>query len=204
MPQSAIRFAEFELDPDRCQLRRQGRNQKLERIPMELLTLLVENQGKVVSRQAIVDRLWGKDVFLETDHGINTAINKIRRVLRDDPENPRFVQTVFGKGYRFLAETSAVAGLQTPAPATPLQDKRFPIRPGPTGGHLSRGPPPRTLLPLRKLRVPRVRVRLPPGPNLVNQARRANCPAGRKNFSAQSSSIRITLPRITGTRSIWR
>jgi TolB-like protein/DNA-binding winged helix-turn-helix (wHTH) protein/Flp pilus assembly protein TadD len=122
MPQSAIRFAEFELDPDRCQLRRQGRNQKLERIPMELLTLLVENQGRVVSRQAIVERLWGKDVFLETDHSINTAINKIRRVLRDDPENPRFVQTVFGKGYRFLAETSAVEEFQTSAP-TPVRDQ---------------------------------------------------------------------------------
>jgi TolB-like protein/DNA-binding winged helix-turn-helix (wHTH) protein/Flp pilus assembly protein TadD len=112
MSQSVIRFGEFELDSDRCQLRRGGRPQKLERIPMELLTLLVENRGKVVSREAIIDRLWGKDVFLETEHSINTAINKVRRVLRDDPGNPRFVQTVFGKGYRFLAETTML-----PAPA---------------------------------------------------------------------------------------
>jgi len=108
MPQTVIRFEEFELDTARCQLRRSGKPQKLERIPMELLTLLVENRGKVVSREAIVDRLWGKDVFLETEHSINTAINKIRRVLRDNPGNPRFVQTVFGRGYRFLPETTVV------------------------------------------------------------------------------------------------
>ena len=123
MPQSVIRFGEFELDSDRYQLRRSGRPQKLERIPMELLTLLVENQGKVVSREAIVDRLWGKDVFLETEHSINTAINKIRRVLRDDPGNPRFVQTVFGKGYRFLAETTVLPRVEkTVSPASNNED----------------------------------------------------------------------------------
>ena len=130
MAQSAIRFAEFELDPDRCQLRRGGRNQKLERIPMELLSLLIENRGRVVSREAIVERLWGKDVFLETDHSINTAINKIRRALRDDPENPRFVQTVFGKGYRFLAETTAVEELQTTSPRKLVQDQAASDSPG--------------------------------------------------------------------------
>jgi TolB-like protein/DNA-binding winged helix-turn-helix (wHTH) protein/Flp pilus assembly protein TadD len=109
MHQPVIRFGEFELDPDRCQLRRDGRPQKIERIPMELLTLLVQNRGKVVGREEIIERLWGKDVFLETEHSINTAMNKVRRVLRDDPGNPRFVQTVFGKGYRFLAATTIVS-----------------------------------------------------------------------------------------------
>jgi len=55
---------------------------------MELLTLLIENRGKVVSREAIIERLWGKDVFLETEHSIHTAINKVRRALRDHPGNP--------------------------------------------------------------------------------------------------------------------
>src|ERR1700728_1168226 len=97
-------FGEFELDRERFELRRNGDALKLERIPLELLLLLAERQGAVVTRQEIIDRLWGKDVFVDTEHGINTAIRKIRQTLKDDPEQPRFVQTVTGKGYRFVAE----------------------------------------------------------------------------------------------------
>ncbi len=102
MPVSVYRFGDFELDPSRFELRRNQRVLKLERIPMELLILLVEKGGEVASRQEIVDRLWGKDVFVDTESGINTAIRKIRQALRDDPEQPRYVQTVTGKGYRFV------------------------------------------------------------------------------------------------------
>src|SRR5262249_10277139 len=73
------------------------------KLPMELLILLIERRGELVSREEIVERLWGKDVFLDVDNGINTAIRKVRTVLRDDPEKPRFVETVVGKGYRFAA-----------------------------------------------------------------------------------------------------
>ena len=132
MPQSVFRFEEFELDSDCCQLRRLGKPQKLERIPMELLILLVENRGKVVSREAIVDRLWGKDVFLETEHSINTAINKIRRALRDDPGNPRFVQTVFGKGYRFLAQTTILPRVDS-APLAIGREQHPTAQPAPVG-----------------------------------------------------------------------
>src|SRR5580658_4109315 len=100
MADGSYHFSEFELDRERFELRRDGRPLKLERIPLELLLLLVEGQG------AIVSRLWGKDVFVDTEHGINTAVRKIRQTLKDDPENPRFVQTVTGKGYRFIAETN--------------------------------------------------------------------------------------------------
>ncbi|MGA8502288.1 MAG: winged helix-turn-helix domain-containing protein [Candidatus Sulfotelmatobacter sp.] len=115
MSESQYRFAEFQLDCASFELRRQGRAQKsehisLERIPMELLILLLERQGSVVTRQEIVDRLWGKDVFVDTEHGINTAIHKIRQALRDDPEQPRFILTVSGKGYRFVAERSSTNG----------------------------------------------------------------------------------------------
>ncbi len=103
MPVTGIQFAEFELDPARYELRRAGRTLKLEKIPMELLILLAAGNGNLVSREEIVKRLWGNDVFVDTEHGINTAIRKIRRALRDDPEQPRFVQTVTGKGYRFIA-----------------------------------------------------------------------------------------------------
>ncbi len=70
---------------------------------MEVLFLLAERRGQLVTREEIIEKLWGKDVFLDTDNAINTAIRKIRRVLRDDPEQPRFLQTVTGKGYRFIA-----------------------------------------------------------------------------------------------------
>jgi TolB-like protein/DNA-binding winged helix-turn-helix (wHTH) protein len=112
----SYKFDGFELDSARFELRRNGRTLKLERIPMELLILLAERNGNVVGRQEIVERLWGKDVFVDTEHGINTAIRKIRMALREDAERPRFVQTVPGKGYRFVAEvgnSDANAGLPT-------------------------------------------------------------------------------------------
>ena len=104
MPPSTYRFGDFELDVSRYELRRKGRVQKLERIPMDLLIFLLEKQGCVASRREIAERLWGKDVFVDTENGINTAIRKIRQTLRDDPDKPRFVLTVTGKGYRFVAE----------------------------------------------------------------------------------------------------
>ena len=70
---------------------------------MELLLLLIAQHGQLVSRDQIVEKVWGKDVFLDTDNSINAAIRKIRQVLKDDPEQPRFVQTLTGRGYRFIA-----------------------------------------------------------------------------------------------------
>lgn len=76
---------------------------RLEKRPMELLILLLEREGELVSRNEIAERLWGKDVFVDVEHGINTAIRKVRLALKDDSEQPRFVETVVGKGYRFAA-----------------------------------------------------------------------------------------------------
>ncbi len=104
MPTCIHKFDNFELDPSRFELRRDGRALKLERIPLDLLILLVEKEGAVVSRQEIIERLWGKDVFVDTEHGINTAVRKIRQALRDDSQQPRFVRTVSGKGYCFVAD----------------------------------------------------------------------------------------------------
>lgn len=109
MPLSSYKFGEFELDRAHYELRRNDRVLKLERIPMELLILLAEKDGNVVSRQEIIDRLWGKDVFVDTEHGINTAIRKIRAALREDAERPRFVLTVLGKGYRLVADKNGNA-----------------------------------------------------------------------------------------------
>ncbi len=134
MPAPTYNFGDFELVSSRFELRYHDRPQKLERIPMELLILLLEKNGEVVCRQEIIERLWGKDVFVDTEHGINTAIRKIRLALRDDPEQPRFILTVSGKGYRFVAErsstngSSAIVAPPTEAvvppqpPATPVTD----------------------------------------------------------------------------------
>jgi TolB-like protein/DNA-binding winged helix-turn-helix (wHTH) protein/Tfp pilus assembly protein PilF len=108
VPANVFRFDEAEVDEGRYELRRQGRMVKLEKIPMELLLLLVGRCGELVTREEIIARLWGKDVFVDTEQGINTAIRKIRQALRDDPEQPRFVQTVVGKGYRFVASVTVV------------------------------------------------------------------------------------------------
>jgi TolB-like protein/DNA-binding winged helix-turn-helix (wHTH) protein/tetratricopeptide (TPR) repeat protein len=102
-----IRFGEFDLDIERYELRRAGHALKLERIPMELLILLLESDGKLVRRDAINRHLWGEHAQQDTDHSVNTAINKLRYILRDDPRDPRFIQTVVGQGYRFIAKVAA-------------------------------------------------------------------------------------------------
>ena len=111
MAAGVVKFGDgLELDRITYELRRSGRALKLERIPMEILFLLVERRGQLVSRDDIIDRVWGKDVFLDTDNSINSAIRKIRQTLKDDPERPLFIQTVTGKGYRFIADVTEVYG----------------------------------------------------------------------------------------------
>jgi TolB-like protein/DNA-binding winged helix-turn-helix (wHTH) protein len=99
---TVFEFGDFTLDLDRFELCRNGCRLKLERKPMELLILLAASKGSLVTRTEIAQRLWDSEVYVDTEHGINTAIRKIRQVLDDDPEEPRFVQTVTGKGYRFI------------------------------------------------------------------------------------------------------
>jgi TolB-like protein/DNA-binding winged helix-turn-helix (wHTH) protein/Tfp pilus assembly protein PilF len=103
MSEEVIRFEDFELDRGAFELRRGGRAVRVEPIPLELLFLLVERRGLLVGREEILERVWGKDVFVDTDNSINTAVRKIRLALGDNPEQPRFVQTIPGKGYRFAA-----------------------------------------------------------------------------------------------------
>jgi TolB-like protein/DNA-binding winged helix-turn-helix (wHTH) protein/Flp pilus assembly protein TadD len=80
---------------------------KLERIPLEILVLLLEHADEIVTRDEIVAKVWGKGAFLDTDNSIRGAIRKIRQVLKDDPECPRFIQTVTGLGYRFIAPVTS-------------------------------------------------------------------------------------------------
>jgi DNA-binding winged helix-turn-helix (wHTH) protein/tetratricopeptide (TPR) repeat protein len=103
MPAALFRFQEFELDQVAYELRRGGQSVRLERIPFELLSLLLERHGQLVTRDEIIERVWGKGVFHDTEHGINTAVRKVRLALQDDSDSPRFVVTVPARGYRFVA-----------------------------------------------------------------------------------------------------
>ncbi|MCA1583944.1 MAG: winged helix-turn-helix domain-containing protein [Acidobacteria bacterium] len=102
-PSRVLRFGGFVLDVAAYELRKQGRTIKVERRPMELLMLLVSRPGELVTRDEIVRRLWGTDVFIEVGAGVNTVIRKLRRALRDSAEHSRFIEAVRGKGYRFIA-----------------------------------------------------------------------------------------------------
>jgi TolB-like protein/DNA-binding winged helix-turn-helix (wHTH) protein/Tfp pilus assembly protein PilF len=118
--QQSIRFGEdFELDLRPRRLRRGSHVLKLERIPLEILILLLEHRGEIVSREEIVARVWGNDVFLDTDNSIRGAIRKVRQALKDDPETPRFIQTVTGRGYRFIAPIISPQEEQTTDPPKP-------------------------------------------------------------------------------------
>jgi len=120
---------DFKLDVRAYELRSAGVALKLKPIPMELLLFLIERRGELVTREQIVERIWGKGVFLDTDNSINSAVSRIRQVLRDDAEQPRLVQTVTGKGYRFIARVENGA---LPASAA-VEEHVAPVRPlGPT------------------------------------------------------------------------
>lgn len=102
--QQSIRFGEdFALDLCPRRLRRGTHVLKLERIPLEILILLLEHPREIVSREEIVARVWGEGVFLDTDNSIRGAIRKVRQALKDDAETPRFIETITGQGYRFVA-----------------------------------------------------------------------------------------------------
>lgn len=106
MPERKFCFDDFQLDFDRFQLFHRGKPVRLEGLPLQLLMFLVENKGQLITREQISTALWSKDVFVDVDQGINTAIRKIRRALGDDADEPHYLQTVVGRGYRFVAPST--------------------------------------------------------------------------------------------------
>jgi len=102
-----FQFEDFVLDRGAYELRRGAEVVALQRIPLDLLFLLVERRGQLVTREEILERVWGKGVFVDSETSINTAVRKVRRALCDNPEAPRFVATVPARGYRFVAEIHA-------------------------------------------------------------------------------------------------
>jgi DNA-binding winged helix-turn-helix (wHTH) protein len=98
----------FVLDLGAYELRRAGRPLKLPPIPMDVLCILVQQPGQLVSRTQIVQEIWGDEVSIDTDTNINETICQIRRALNDSADRPRYLQTVHRRGYRFIANVTRV------------------------------------------------------------------------------------------------
>ncbi|MFY9528678.1 MAG: tetratricopeptide repeat protein [Candidatus Acidiferrales bacterium] len=106
-----VRFGVFEVDLRAGELRKHGLNIRLQEQPFKVLALLLANPGELVTREDLRSKLWPADTFVDFDHALNKAINKIREALGDSAESPRFVQTVPRRGYRFLADVKVVNGV---------------------------------------------------------------------------------------------
>jgi TolB-like protein/DNA-binding winged helix-turn-helix (wHTH) protein/Flp pilus assembly protein TadD len=113
---SRFRFGVFELDLRAGELRKHGLRIRLQEQPFQVLALLLEHPGDVVTREELQKRLWPADTFVDFDHGLNKAISKIREALSDSVESSRFVETVARRGYRFLAEVKVVDSVPVRSP----------------------------------------------------------------------------------------
>src|ERR1700704_4988815 len=98
-----VRFGIFEVDLSAAELRKHGLRLKLSEQPFQILTMLLERPGEVITRDELRNRLWQTDTFVDFDHGLNNAVMRLREVLGDSSDNPRFVETIPRRGYRFVA-----------------------------------------------------------------------------------------------------
>ncbi|MBV9609857.1 MAG: winged helix-turn-helix domain-containing protein [Acidobacteria bacterium] len=105
-PGRLFRFGLFEADERTGELRRDGRRVRLQEQPFQVLLMLLERPAELVTREEIRQRLWPVDTFVDFDHGLNTAVNKLRDALGDSASNPRFIETLARRGYRFIAPVS--------------------------------------------------------------------------------------------------
>jgi cholera toxin transcriptional activator len=106
-----FRFGIFELDASTGELRKDGKSRpRLQGQPLEVLLHLLDRPGEVVTREELRMRLWPADTFVDYDHSLNTAVNKLREALSDSADNPRFIQTIPRRGYRFIASVEVVNG----------------------------------------------------------------------------------------------
>src|ERR671912_769537 len=104
---TVIRFGVFEFDSATSELRKQGARVRLQAQPTQILLALLEQPGQIVSREELRKRLWSDDTFVDFDRSLNSAANRLRIALGDSAENPRFIETVAGSGYRFIAAVNA-------------------------------------------------------------------------------------------------
>jgi len=115
-PKTIFRFGVFEADTNSGELRKSGVRLRLQDQPFQVLLILLQNPGQVISREELRQKLWPSDTFVDFDHSLNTIINKLREVLGDSAANPRFIETLAKRGYRFLPAVE-ILGDVVPAPA---------------------------------------------------------------------------------------
>jgi DNA-binding winged helix-turn-helix (wHTH) protein len=108
-----LRFGVFEVDLTAGELRKNGVRLRLQEQPFQVLTALLENAGRVVTREDLRQKVWPADTFVDFDHSLNTAVNKIREALGDSAASPRFVETLARRGYRFIAPVNGVETLNS-------------------------------------------------------------------------------------------
>src|SRR5216684_1056921 len=109
-PPKAIRFGVFEIDLQAGELRKSGVKLKLQEQPFQVLITLLDKPGRVVTREELRKKLWDTDTFVDFEHSLGTAINKIREALGDSADNPRFIETLPRRGYRFIAPVEGIDG----------------------------------------------------------------------------------------------
>ena len=144
MPKANASTAVVELDLGRYELRRNGRRVKLEKKPMELLIFLATRREQLVSREEIVKRLWRSDLFIDPEHNVNNIVRKLRTVLRDHSRRPRFLETVVGKGYRFIGPIRVISA-HYPGPDA---DEGFPHSIASSHAHVRGQQPSLAIMPL--------------------------------------------------------
>ena len=106
-PPTLLRFATFEVDLRAGELRKQGNRVKLQDQPFQVLAVLLQRPGEVVTRDELRSRIWPQDTFVDFDNSLNTAINKLREALGDSADSPRFIETLPRRGYRFIVGVNA-------------------------------------------------------------------------------------------------
>src|SRR5947208_11261515 len=104
-----VRFGEFEIDERAGELRKEGIKVRLQEQPLQILQILLEHPGEVVTREELRKRVWPTDTFVDFDHGINNAIKRLREALGDIAETPRYIETLPRRGYRFIGTVNAVS-----------------------------------------------------------------------------------------------
>jgi Tol biopolymer transport system component/DNA-binding winged helix-turn-helix (wHTH) protein len=126
-PPTVVRFADFEVDVRAGELRKRGRRIRLQEQPFRVLSMLLERPGEAVGREELRQKLWPADTFVDFDHGLNSAVARLRETLNDSAEDPRFVETVPKRGYRFIGAVEETVSLPldatVPAPIPEVQPR---------------------------------------------------------------------------------
>ena len=127
MKHGRVQFGVYELDPEGLELRKHGLPIRLQDQPLQVLTALVERPGEIVTREQLRERIWGRDTFVDFDQSLNKAVNRLREALNDDPAQPRYVERVPRRGYRFVAPVTATtvhSEIEVPRPPEQVNSEK--------------------------------------------------------------------------------